>query len=514
MEWVSHPSLDLLRWARPPILVPSITEVLEARNSQTTLKELFQPTTRPAAIELLACRLNDPMVAERCRKRLKRLLTDIPFEQSVFALLDNPVNKASIRKNTGKGHPAESKAEGTPHEYKEKERLIQKRHLEEGLEETVECRYDGVTSKRVKASGNCRAEESDHYTADWDKLRAELVDAKNRDNESLINVRIFLPGSKLNDEDVDNILQTFGWDPRFQVLKSSYFEEGWTPDANALFKDPRTEMLILPICRKKHWTLLVVQLGDRVIYHFDSLQCPSFGHESCTICQSMATTVDRALISRKSKLAISKSWDFRIWNEESSRLISPQQRNDVDCGIYLLHNAHCVSRDLNPWDASFVADELRAKFTAKLLREDARSGIIPEHMMHFLVSTGPVTTETVNAETKDIMPADKHQAYVEREDSTQSPAIDENVQNRDGIEASCNELCLGDASRSSRSEFESPATFDAGSSFLPMTEFNGVEAAIQSPTIDSAEDFPLSKFINEDEGLSELNFIEQSDWIS
>ena len=417
------------------------------------------------------------------------------------------MNRVSIEEPPEKGHPAESQAESTPHEHKERGRLIQKRYLEEALEDTA-CRYTEVYPKRVKALEDCRIEHSEqhHCGVDWDKLRAELEDATNRDNESLNHLRRLLPGSKLNDEDVDRILQSFEWDESFQILKTSYLEEGWTPNAKTLSIIPPTEKLILPVCRSNHWTLLLVHLGGRLIYHFDSLngRSPSSGHESCAICQSMATTVDKALMSFESKPAIPSSWDFCIWNEERSRFISPQQRNNVDCGIFLLYNAHCVSRNLDPWDMSPVADELRAGYTAKLLQEDVCSGIIPGHVIQCLVRAGSESTEMAHSQAEDRIPADRYQARAETGDSSQSPAIDENIRKCDGLGALCSKPLVGDAGRRSLAVSESPVMCDAGSPLLPVIEYDGFEASIQSLSTDLGEYYPLSQFLYQNEGISEF----------
>ena len=167
--------------------------------------------------------------------------------------------------------------------------------------------------------------------------------------------------STLNDEDIDRALSSFPWPENIQYLNSSFLQEGWEPKAHRLTLSTSIESYIVPVARSNHWTLLQVQIRQRLINHYDSLSGlnTETDHRTCPTCTLMAETVDKALEKDALGEWSPKAWTFKIDDDHGKRPLSRQQENSIDCGVFLLHNAHSLSLNRNPWFDEPNISELR-----------------------------------------------------------------------------------------------------------------------------------------------------------
>ncbi|KAL9127460.1 MAG: hypothetical protein Q9175_007728, partial [Cornicularia normoerica] len=172
-----------------------------------------------------------------------------------------------------------------------------------------------------------------------------------------------LPGNWLNDELINTILRLFAWGPQVRVLSTFFLHEGWKPNSRLLSVRAPVEQLVVPVCRHGHWTLLFVHIGSRIIEHYDSLSAnrSTAGHQDCYTCQLMARTIDDALET-------AGTWTFQD-ERNHARSLSPQQINMIDCGVFLLYNAYCLSHRLDPWQDTVIPHDWRLRWARELVQQ-------------------------------------------------------------------------------------------------------------------------------------------------
>lgn len=102
------------------------------------------------------------------------------------------------------------------------------------------------------------------------------------------------------------------------------------------------DTILLPICERSHWTLLVIRPSKRTIAHMDSLN-PA-GNSKYT---------ERGLDWMKDVLEdnfVADEWKI-------VRHTAPRQTNGYDCGVHTVTNGICVALGLSPVD-SYSSDEM------------------------------------------------------------------------------------------------------------------------------------------------------------
>ncbi|KAF4587592.1 Ubiquitin-like-specific protease 1 [Ophiocordyceps camponoti-floridani] len=93
------------------------------------------------------------------------------------------------------------------------------------------------------------------------------------------------------------------------------------------------ETIVLPICDRSHWTLLVVRPGHRTLMHLDSLD--PRGSSTFT---SLAMAWLKEVLQEK---FVASEW--KVVREEI-----PAQTNGHDCGVFAITNAMCLALGLSP----------------------------------------------------------------------------------------------------------------------------------------------------------------------
>lgn len=102
------------------------------------------------------------------------------------------------------------------------------------------------------------------------------------------------------------------------------------------------DTILLPICERSHWTLLVVRPTKRTVAHMDSLNP-----------RGSAANVNLALAWIKDVLEEKFQADeWSIIQHEA-----PRQTNGHDCGVHTITNAMCVALGLSPIDC-YTADDM------------------------------------------------------------------------------------------------------------------------------------------------------------
>ena len=101
------------------------------------------------------------------------------------------------------------------------------------------------------------------------------------------------------------------------------------------------DTILLPICEKMHWTLMVIRPTKRTVAHMDSLNA-----RGSTANTSLALAWMKEVLQEK---FIDSEW--KVVRHEA-----PRQTNGWDCGVHTITNAMCVSLGLSPIDCYSAAD--------------------------------------------------------------------------------------------------------------------------------------------------------------
>lgn len=382
------------------------------RIGKRQLRKFFRPTIRPAAIQLLVDRLNNPAFSKRRRDWIEPLikpsglngLTPLSLLDRLHVQSESP-QKAYIRESYLTPTSIFKGDSGTPSAI----RSARKRGLEDGDDDLIRAkrqprdkhaivttlpeersqqqveqesqkstlivpqkrnRNDDVTNSSDKRLRLMEEQEDQQNcpvvpaTNDaWESVRMRIDELKQIRDQTADHLKRLLPGNWLNDELINTILGLFAWGPQVRVLNTFFLDEGWKPNSRLLSVRAPVEQLVVPVCRGKHWTLLFVHIGSRIIDHYDSLPAnrPTAGHEGCDTCQLMARTVDDALET-------AGTWTFQD-EQNHERSLSPQQTNMIDCGVFLLYNAYCLSRRLDPWQDTVIPHDWRLRWARELVQQ-------------------------------------------------------------------------------------------------------------------------------------------------
>ncbi|KAK7747941.1 hypothetical protein SLS53_001193 [Cytospora paraplurivora] len=102
------------------------------------------------------------------------------------------------------------------------------------------------------------------------------------------------------------------------------------------------EVVLIPICRGAHWTLLVVRPKHKDVFHLDSL----------------SGTGNQGLMSKALKWVSMVMEETFVSSEWTMKTIeSPRQTNFDDCGVHTVTNGMCIALGLDPV-SSYQASEI------------------------------------------------------------------------------------------------------------------------------------------------------------
>lgn len=101
------------------------------------------------------------------------------------------------------------------------------------------------------------------------------------------------------------------------------------------------DTILLPICDRYHWTLLVVRPGKKTVAHMDSLN-PRGSLAYTSLCLSWVKDI------------LEETFDEDEW--KVIRHESPMQVNGHDCGVHTITNAMCIALGLSPIDCYVAGD--------------------------------------------------------------------------------------------------------------------------------------------------------------
>ncbi|RDA92743.1 hypothetical protein CP533_1391 [Ophiocordyceps camponoti-saundersi (nom. inval.)] len=101
------------------------------------------------------------------------------------------------------------------------------------------------------------------------------------------------------------------------------------------------ETILLPICDRAHWTMLVVRPGQKTVMHLDSLN-PRGSSTFTTLAMSWL------------KEFLQEKFDGAEWSVVQEE--TPVQTNGHDCGVFALTNAMCMALGLSPIHTYAAAD--------------------------------------------------------------------------------------------------------------------------------------------------------------
>ncbi|PSR79138.1 hypothetical protein BD289DRAFT_339659, partial [Coniella lustricola] len=93
------------------------------------------------------------------------------------------------------------------------------------------------------------------------------------------------------------------------------------------------ETILVPICRNKHWTLIVVRPRHREVFHLDSMS-----HNGDMGLKKRARDWIRSILG---DAFVESEWSFRA-------ISSPPQSNCDDCGMHVITNGICIGLGIDP----------------------------------------------------------------------------------------------------------------------------------------------------------------------
>ncbi|KAL6915930.1 hypothetical protein ACHAPO_005386 [Fusarium lateritium] len=105
------------------------------------------------------------------------------------------------------------------------------------------------------------------------------------------------------------------------------------------------DTILLPICERSHWTLIVIRPSKRTLAHMDSIHA---GGNSAYTNRAMAWIKD--VLEEK---FVQDEWKITLHE-------APLQNNGHDCGVHTITNAMCISLGLSPID-SYTATDMPAQ---------------------------------------------------------------------------------------------------------------------------------------------------------
>ncbi|CAI6015007.1 unnamed protein product, partial [Clonostachys chloroleuca] len=101
------------------------------------------------------------------------------------------------------------------------------------------------------------------------------------------------------------------------------------------------DTILLPICERSHWTLLVVRPSKRTVSHMDSMK---------PVGSPLNTNLALAWV----KDVLEDAFVAEEWTVVKHE--APRQTNGWDCGVHTITNAMCVALGLNPIDSYSTED--------------------------------------------------------------------------------------------------------------------------------------------------------------
>ncbi|NWS78812.1 SENP2 protease, partial [Crotophaga sulcirostris] len=151
-------------------------------------------------------------------------------------------------------------------------------------------------------------------------------------NDEVINFYMSLVAERGKEEDYPAVhaFNTFFY-PR--LISGGYISvKRWTKGTDIFKKD----LILVPIHRKQHWALVVIDVRKKTIKYFDSL-----GLDGNKICVALFKYLQEES-REKNKLEL----DCSEWTLQSMKSHEiPQQWNGSDCGVFVCSYAECMARD-------------------------------------------------------------------------------------------------------------------------------------------------------------------------
>lgn len=128
----------------------------------------------------------------------------------------------------------------------------------------------------------------------------------------------------------------------------------WTkaiPDVREL------RLIFFPLCRRKHWTLALIRMRTKSLEYYDSR-----GGDGTEILEGLWHWLEDELLAKKLPPPVRAEWTFR------TTCPTPQQTNDLDCGVFAALIMDHLFEDLVPSFGQRDIPGLRIKMATDILR--------------------------------------------------------------------------------------------------------------------------------------------------
>ncbi|KAJ8274665.1 hypothetical protein COCON_G00092900 [Conger conger] len=202
------------------------------------------------------------------------------------------------------------------------------KHLKNKLNTDLKDRKSLIYTELTKYQAVLASAPMRHFNVVYNKHRLTLEDLSTLDNQNWVNDQVINMYGELIMEAVNHKVHFFNSFFHRQLVTKGY--EGikrWTRKVDLFTKN----LLLIPIHLEIHWSLITVDIATRNIHFYDS-QGIVFRHAIENILKYIM-----AEAKEKECTVYQKGWKMIV----NKRI--PQQRNDNDCGVFVLEYCKCLA---------------------------------------------------------------------------------------------------------------------------------------------------------------------------
>ncbi|XP_035279590.1 sentrin-specific protease 5-like isoform X1 [Anguilla anguilla] len=202
------------------------------------------------------------------------------------------------------------------------------KHLNNKLNTDLKDRKSLIYTELTKYQAVLASSPMRCFKVVYNKHMLTLEDLSTLDNQNWVNDQVINMYGELIEEAVNHKVHFFNSFFHRQLVTKGY--EGvkrWTKKVDLFTK----KLLLIPIHLEIHWSLITVDIATRNVYFYDS-QGIVFRHAIENILKYIM-----AEAKEKEQMVYQKGWKMII----NKRI--PQQRNDNDCGVFVLEYCKCLA---------------------------------------------------------------------------------------------------------------------------------------------------------------------------
>ncbi|XP_036410401.1 uncharacterized protein LOC118795781 [Megalops cyprinoides] len=202
------------------------------------------------------------------------------------------------------------------------------KHLNKRLNTDLKDRKSFIYTEVTKYQAGLASTPMHYFKVAYNKHTLTLEDLSTLDNQNWLNDQVINMYGELIMEAANHKVHFFNSFFHRQLVTKGY--EGvkrWTKKVDLFSK----RLLLIPVHLEVHWSLISVDISSKTIRFYDS-QGMVFKHAMENVFKYMTTEA-----KEKKCTAFQKGWKTTV----NKRI--PQQKNDNDCGVFVLEYCKCLA---------------------------------------------------------------------------------------------------------------------------------------------------------------------------